>query len=136
MQALETAQPEPLKATEIDVRLGSTWVSSQYIEQFIHELLQPPTYARDRINVSYLDHTSAWNISGKNLDISNFLVNTTYGTKDINAYEIIEDTLNLKTVKIFKMAEGPDGKERRVIDSEATTLAQQKQEEIKGKFKS
>ena len=136
VKSLEAAQPEPLKATEIDVRLGSTWVPPKYIEQFIHELLQPPTYARDRINVSYLEQTSAWNISGKNLDISNILANTTYGTKDINAYEIIEDTLNLKTVKIFKMAEGPDGKERRVIDSEATTLAQQKQEEIKGKFKS
>ena len=136
VKALEAAQPEPLKATEIDVRLGSTWVPPKYIEQFIHELLQPPTYARDRINVSYLEQTSAWNISGKNLDTNNVLASTTYGTQNINAYEIIEDTLNLKTVKIFKMAEGPDGKERRVIDSEATTLAQQKQEEIKGKFKS
>ena len=99
---LEEAQPEPLKATEIDVRLGSTWLPPQYIEQFMHEFLQTQTYARDRINVSYWEQTSAWNISGKNLDISNVLANTTYGTKDINAYSIIEEMLNLKTVKYFR----------------------------------
>ena len=136
VKALEEAQPERLKATEIDVRLGSTWVPSKYIEQFINELLQPPSYSRDRVHVSYSEQTSAWNIAGKNLDVGNVLANTTYGTKDINAYDIIEDTLNLKAVKIFKVIDTPDGKSRRVIDSEATTLAQQKQEEIKEKFKS
>ena len=136
MKALEAAQPEPLKATEIDVRLGSTWVPPQYIEQFTHELLQTPGYARSKISVNYSEQTSAWNISGKRLDVGNVLANTTYGTKDINAYSIIEETLNLKTVKIFQTVKDSDGKERRVIDSEATTLAQQKQEEIKNKFKS
>ena len=136
VKALEAAQPEPLKATEIDVRLGSTWVPPQYIEQFTHELLQTPGYVRDKISVSYSEQTSAWNISGKRLDVGNVLANTTYGTKDINAYSIIEETLNLKTVKIFQTVKDSDGKERRVIDSEATTLAQQKQEEIKNKFKS
>ena len=136
VKALEAAQPEPLKATEIDVRLGSTWVPPQYIEQFTHELLQTPGYAKDKISVSYSEQTSAWNISGKRLDAGNVLANTTYGTRDINAYSIIEETLNLKTVKIFQTVKDPDGKERRVIDSEATTLAQQKQEEIKNKFKS
>ena len=136
VEALEAAQPERLKATEIDVRLGSTWVPPQYIEQFTHELLQTPSYARSQISVSYSEQTSAWNISGKRLDAGNVLANTTYGTKDINAYGIIEETLNLKTVKIFQTIKEADGKERRVIDSEATTLAQQKQEEIKEKFKS
>ena len=136
VKALEAAQPEPLKATEIDVRLGSTWVPPQYIEQFTHELLQTPVYARSKISVSYSEQTSAWNISGKRLDAGNILANTTYGTKDINAYSIIEETLNLKTVKIFQTIKDADGHERRVIDSEATTLAQQKQEEIKNKFKS
>ncbi|MBQ6435321.1 MAG: DEAD/DEAH box helicase family protein, partial [Synergistaceae bacterium] len=136
VEALEAAQPEQLKATEIDVRLGSTWVPSQYIEQFTHELLQTPSYARSHISVTYSEQTSAWNISDKKLDSGNILANTTYGTKDINAYGIIEETLNLKTVKIFQTIKDSDGKERRVIDSEATTLAQQKQEEIKEKFKS
>ncbi|MBR0316792.1 MAG: DEAD/DEAH box helicase family protein [Synergistaceae bacterium] len=136
VEALEAAQPERLKATEIDVRLGSTWVPPQYIEQFTHELLQTPSYARSHISVTYSEQTSAWNISDKKLDSGNILANTTYGTKDINAYGIIEETLNLKTVKIFQTIKDSDGKERRVIDSEATTLAQQKQEEIKEKFKS
>ena len=89
VKALEAAQPEQLKATEIDVRLGSTWVPPQYIEQFTHELLQTPGYARDKISVSYSEQTSAWNISGKRLDAGNVLANTTYGTRDINAYSII-----------------------------------------------
>ena len=136
VKALEAAQPEPLQATEIDVRLGSTWVPPKYVEQFIHELLETPSYARSKISVSYSEHTSAWNVSGKKLDGGNVLANTTYGTKDINAYSIIEETLNLKAVKVFKTVHDNDGKERRVIDNEATTLAQQKQEEIKERFKS
>ena len=136
VKALEAAQPEPLKATEIDVRLGSTWVPPKYVEQFMHELLETPFYRRDKITVEYSEHTSAWNITGKKLDAGNVLANTTYGTQSISAYSIIEDTLNLKAVKIFKTIEDADGKERRVIDNEATTLAQQKQEEIKEKFKS
>lgn len=136
VKALEAAQPEKLKATDIDVRLGSTWVPSKYIEQFAYELLQTPSYNRKNINVSYSPQTSAWNISGKKLDWGNVLATTTYGTDRINAYEIIEDTLNLKTVKIFKTVLDSNGNERRVIDSEPTTLAQQKQEEIKEKFKS
>ena len=136
VKALEAAQPEPLKATEIDVRLGSMWVPSEYVEQFIYELLQTPSYNRRNINVTYSEQTSSWHISGKKLDAGNILADSTYGTKDINAYEIIEETLNLKPVKIFKTIEDSEGRERRVIDSEPTTLAQQKQEEIKEKFKS
>ena len=136
VKALETSQPEELKATDIDIRLGTTWVPSEYVEQFVYELLQTSEYNKRSINVSYSEQTSAWNISGKKLDWGNVLATTTYGTERINAYEIIEDTLNLKSVKIFKTILDSNGNERRVIDSEPTTLAQQKQEEIKEKFKS
>ncbi|MBR2208435.1 MAG: DEAD/DEAH box helicase family protein, partial [Synergistaceae bacterium] len=136
VKALEASQPEELKATDIDVRFGSTWVPSEYIEQFVYELLQTSEYNKRSINVSYSEQTSAWNISGKKLDWGNVLATTTYGTDKINAYEIIEDTLNLKSVKIFKTILDANGNERRVIDNEPTTLAQQKQEEIKEKFKS
>ena len=131
VKALEAAQPEKLKATEIDVRLGSTWIPPEYVEQFTHELLQTPGYFRRSINVSYSPQTSSWNISNKRLDAGSVLANTTYGTEEINAYGIIEETLNLKTVKVFKTILDHNGDERRVIDNEATTLAQQKQEEIK-----
>ena len=111
VKALEAAQPEPLQATEIDVRLGSTWVPPEYVEQFMHELLETPTYARSRITVAYSEHTSAWNVSGKKLDAGNVLANTTYGTSSINAYSIIEETLNLKAVKIYKTVEDNEGHE-------------------------
>ena len=126
VKALEAAQPEKLKATEIDVRLGSTWIPPEYVEQFTHELLQTPGYFRRSINVSYSPQTSSWNISNKRHDAGNVLANTTYGTESINAYGIIEETLNLKTVKIFKTILDHNGDERRVIDNEATTLAQRK----------
>ena len=135
VKALEAAQPIPLQATEIDVRLGSTWVPPHYIEDFVHELLQTPVYAQSKISVNYSEQTSTWNISGKRLDVGNVLATATYGTKDVNAYSIIEDTLNLKTVKVMRTVRDLDGSERRVIDSEATALAQQKQEEIKARFK-
>ncbi len=123
VKALEAAQPVPLQATEIDVRLGSTWVPPEYIEQFTHELLQTPMYTQRKITVSYSEQTSAWNISGKRLDVGNVLANTTYGTQDINAYGIIEETLNLKAVRVMRTVRDIDGTERRVVDAEATALA-------------
>ncbi len=134
VKALEASQPVPLTATEIDVRLGSTWVDPKYVRQFIHELLQTPYYLKDDINVTYSHTTSAWNVSGKNMDVGNVMSNTTYGTKDMNAYKIIEETLNLKTVKIYKTIM-ENGEEKRVLDNDATMLAQQKQEEVKQCFK-
>ena len=135
VKALEEAQPKPLTAAEIDVRLGATWVDPKYVQAFLFELLQTPPYMTYTIKVSYSPMSATWNISNKAKDVGNVRANTTYGTKDLNAYKIIEETLNLKTVRIYKAVEGPDGKETRVLDPEATTLAQQKQDEIKEKFR-
>ena len=101
MKALEEAQPKPLTAAEIDVRLGATWVDPKYVQAFLVELLQPAPYAASSIRVSYSPTTSAWNISNKKLDAGNVRANTTYGTRDVNAYKIIEETLNLKGVFFF-----------------------------------
>ncbi len=134
--ALEKAQPALLAATEIDVRLGSTWIDPKYIQDFMYELLNTPDYARYRlIEVQYSRLTSVWNITGKLIDNGNLLANTTYGTHDANAYKIIEDSLNLRAVKVYKTEIGNDGKEKRVIDPEKTAIAQQKQEEVKQKFR-
>ena len=134
VKALEEAQPTPLTAAEIDVRLGATWIEPKYIEEFLFELLQTPPYMASGIRVSYSPTTSAWNISNKKLDVGNVRANTTYGTQDMNAYKIIEETLNLKTVKIHTLVE-ENGQTRSVLDPEATALAQQKQEEIKERFR-
>ena len=134
VKALEEAQPTPLTAAEIDVRLGATWVDPKYVQEFLVELLQPAPYAASSIKVSYSPTTSAWNISNKKLDAGNVRANTTYGTRDVNAYKIIEETLNLKTVKVHTLVE-ENGQTRSVLDPEATALAQQKQEEIKEKFR-
>ena len=128
-------QPKPLTAGEIDVRLGATWVDPKYVQAFMFELLQTPPYMTYTIKVSYSPMSATWNISNKTKDVGNVRANTTYGTRDMNAYRLIEEALNLKTVKIYKAVEGPDGKETRVLDPEATALAQQKQEEIKEKFR-
>jgi len=134
VKVLKEAQPKPLTAAEIDVRLGATWVDPKYVQAFLVELLQPAPYAASSIRVSYSPTTSAWNISNKKLDAGNVRANTTYGTRDVNAYKIIEETLNLKTVKVHTLVE-ENGQTRSVLDPEATALAQQKQEEIKERFR-
>lgn len=134
VKALEEAQPKPLTAAEIDVRLGATWIEPKYIEEFLFELLQTPAYMASGIRVSYSPTTSAWNISNKTKDVGNVRANTTYGTQDMNAYRIVEETLNLKTVKVHTLVE-ENGQTRSVLDPEATALAQQKQEEIKERFR-
>ena len=134
VKALEEAQPKPLTAAEIDVRLGATWVDPKYIQEFLFELLQTPPYMAHNIKVSYSPTTSAWNISNKTKDVGNVRANTTYGTQDMNAYKIVEETLNLKTVKVHTLVE-ENGQTRSVLDPEATALAQQKQEEIKERFR-
>lgn len=132
--ALEKAQPQDLTASEISVRLGSTWVDKSYIEQFVHETLQPPSYLEDSIKVNYFDYTGEWNVTAhRRVPANNVLANVTYGTKRMNAYRIIEDTLNLKDVRVYDTIT-EDGKEKRVLNKKETTLAQQKQEAIKQAF--
>lgn len=133
--ALEAAQPIDLDASEIDVRLGATWVDKDYITDFMHETFSTPAYLSRYIEVSYSSYTAEWNISGKNMiSGSNVAAYVTYGTDRANAYRILEDTLNLRDVRIYDTVTDPDGKERRVLNQKETTLAQQKQQAIKDAF--
>ena len=132
--ALEKVQPKDLSASEISVRLGSTWIPSKYVEQFVHELLETPSYAKNSIKVNYISYTGEWDIQGKSYDRGNVKAYKTYGTSRVNAYKIIEDTLNLKDVRIFDYEELPDGKKKAILNKKETTIAQSKQELIKQKF--
>ena len=134
--ALKAAQPKDLDASEIDVRLGATWVSKEIIEAFMQETFATPGYLRHYIRVEYAAYTAEWNITGKTmLSSSNVAAYVTYGTDRANAYRILEDTLNLRDVRIYDTVEDPDGKERRVLNQKETTLAQQKQQAIKDAFR-
>ena len=133
--ALEQAQPKDLDASEIEVRLGATWIDKNYIQQFMFETFEPPYYLRRSIEVNYSPFSAEWNITGKSQpsysDVNAYM---TYGTDRANAYKILEDTLNLRDVRIYDTVTDPDGKERRVLNSKETTLAQQKQQAIKDAF--
>jgi len=135
VEALRQAQPKDLDASEIEVRLGATWIDKAYIKQFMFELLNPAFYVRRNIDVNYSDFSAEWNITGKSVvgrgDIN---ANMTYGTERANAYKILEDTLNLRDVRIYDTITDADGKEKRVLNSKETTLAQQKQQAIKDAF--
>lgn len=131
--ALEAVQPQDLTAAEISVRLGSTWVPEEDIAQFIYDLLKPPLYLQDKICVSYSPYTGAWNISGKSVDGGSIYASSTYGTKLVNAYHIIEDSLNLRDTKVFDYVE-VDGKRRQILNKKETAIAQGKQAEIKQAF--
>ena len=135
MAALEKVQPKDLSASEIDVRLGATWLPPEDIEQFVHELLSTAYYIRNRIKVHYSPITAAWNIENKNSDYNNVAAGVTYGTNRINAYKIIEETLNLKDVRIFDNVIDDNGNETRVLNKKDTILAQQKQQAIKDAFR-
>ena len=133
--ALEQAQPRDLDASEIEVRLGATWIDKEYIRQFMFELLEPAFYVRRSIDVNYSDFSAEWNITGKSVvGRSDINANMTYGTERANAYKILEDTLNLRDVRIYDTIEDADGREKRVLNSKETTLAQQKQQAIKDAF--
>ncbi|MBQ2726088.1 MAG: DEAD/DEAH box helicase family protein, partial [Clostridia bacterium] len=134
VEALTAAQPKKLEAHEIDVRLGATWIDKEYIQQFMMELLNPAFYHRRKISVNYSEVTAEWNITGKSVDSNNINSYHVYGTDRINAYRILEDTLNLRDVRIYDTVTDADGKERRVLNSKETTLAQQKQQAIKDAF--
>lgn len=135
VRALEAAQPVDLEASEISVRLGATWIDKEYIQQFMHETFSTPPYLRRQIKVEYSPHTAEWRVSGKTgISSTNIAANVTYGTSRANAYKILEDSLNLRDVRIFDIVEDPDGTERRVLNQKETTLAQQKQQSIKDAF--
>ncbi len=133
--ALEAVQPQDLTAGEIDVRLGATWLPQEDIQQFVIEFLKPSYYAESRIKVHYSPYTASWSVEGKKADYDGVLANVTYGTDRINAYQIIEQTLNLKDVRIFDKKIDEDGKEVRVLNRKETTIAQQKQQQIKDAFR-
>ena len=134
--ALKAAQPKDLDASEIDVRLGATWLDKSVIQDFMLETFAPPMYLHRVIHVNYSEYTAEWNISGKSaVSESNVTAYVTYGTRRANAYRILEDTLNLRDVRIYDMVTDPDGKERRVLNQKETTLAQQKQQAIKAAFR-
>ena len=136
VEALRAAQPRELTASEIDVRLGATWIEPRYIEQFMVETFQPTYWASRSMDVSYSPYTSEWHIDGKSAVGANDVnACSTYGTSRINAYKILENTLNLRDVRIYDKIEDADGTERRVLNVKETTLAQQKQQVIKDAFR-
>lgn len=135
VEALEAAQPKDLDASEIDVRLGATWIDKEYIQQFMYELFDTPYRYQGQIEVKYAPFTAEWNISNKNaVGYNNVAADVTYGTDRANAYKILEDSLNLRDVRIYDTITDADGKEKRVLNKDATTLAQQKQQAIKDEF--
>ena len=134
VQALEKVQPKDLTASEISVRLGATWMPPEIFQQFMFEFLDTPRYAQWNIKVHYSQFTGEWNIEGKSYDRSNVKAYSTYGTSRINAYKIIEETLNLKDVRIFDYIEDEEGKKKAVLNKKETAIAQAKQELIKQGF--
>lgn len=134
VEALTAVQPKDLTASEITVRLGTTWIPVEYIKQFTFELLNPSLSARREIDIYYSKLTGNWNVSGKSSDKGNVKINNTYGTHRANALKIIEDTLNLRDVRIFDYKENENGNRVPVLNHKETTIAQQKQEAIKAAF--
>ena len=134
VEALEKVQPKDLTASEIAVRLGATWLPPEIIQQFMFEFLDTPRYAQWNIKVHFSQFTGEWNIEGKSYDRSNVKAYSTYGTSRINGYKIIEETLNLKDVRIFDYIEDEEGKKKAVLNKKETAIAQAKQELIKQGF--
>ena len=134
VEALQKVQPKDLTANEISVRLGATWLPPDDVQEFIFHLLETPRYAQWNIKVHFSPFTSEWNIEGKSYDKGNVRAYNTYGTSRINAYKIIEETLNLKDVRIFDYIEDDEGKKKAVLNKKETAIAQSKQEMIKQEF--
>ena len=133
-EKLLEVMPKKIEASEINIRIGATWIPSKHIEKFIAETLQTNLWVMD-MKVEYSNFTSEWNISNKNRDKSNPLVNMTYGTSRANAFRLIEDALNLKDTKIFDYVTDEDGKKKAILNKKETMLVQQKQDILKQKFK-
>ena len=135
VEALTRVMPKDLTPVEISVRLGATWIPSHYIEDFMFELLETPYYLqKDNIKIQFFDFTGDWQVEGKTRDRGNVKANTTYGTKRKNAYEIIEDSLNLKDTRVYDYEEDEHGNRVPVLNKQETAIAQQKQEAIKQAF--
>ena len=134
VEALQKVQPKDLTASEISARLGATWLPPDDVQEFIFHLLETPRYAQWNIKVHFSPFTSEWNIEGKSYDKGNVRAYNTYGTSRINAYKIIEETLNLKDVRIFDYIEDDEGKKKAVLNKKETAIAQSKQEMIKQEF--
>ena len=137
VEALAAAQPKDLDASEIEVRLGATWIDKKYIQQFMYETFDTPFYMRHgSIQVNYSSYTAEWQITGKNYPSRNDVAAyTTYGTDRANAYRLLEDALNLRDIRIYDTIEDVDGREKRVLNAKETTLAAQKQQAIRDAFK-
>ena len=134
VEALEKVQPKDLTASEIFVQLGTTWLPEEIVQKFIYEFLDTPVYARWNIKVHYSKLTGEWNVEGKSSDRSNLKAYNTYGTQRVNAYKIIEETLNMKDVRVFDYIEDDEGKKKAVLNKKETAIAQSKQELIKQGF--
>ena len=134
VESLQKVQPKDLTASEISVRLGATWLPPDDVQEFIFHLLETPRYAQWNIKVHFSPFTSEWNIEGKSYDKGNVRAYNTYGTSRINAYKIIEETLNLKDVRIFDYIEDDEGRKKAILNKKETTIAQSKQEMIKQEF--
>ena len=136
VEALTAAQPKDLDASEIEVRLGATWIDKEYIQQFMYETFNTPFYLQRSIGVNYSSFTAEWQIKGKSsVSYNDVAAYTAYGTSRANAYKILEDSLNLRDVRIYDTIEDADGKERRVLNAKETTLAAQKQQAIREAFR-
>ena len=136
VQALTQVQPKELDASEIEVRIGATWVKPEYLEDFMRDTFETPQHLFDKnvMGIQFSDVTGQWNVKGKNADFGNSLVNMTYGTSRRNAYQILEDSLNLKDSRVYDTIT-EDGKEKRVLNKKETTLAAQKQDTIREAFR-
>lgn len=135
VEALKKVQPKDLSASEISVRLGTTWIPAEDIQEFVYFLLDTPFYMKHKIKVHYSKITGTWSVEGKSVDRGNPKANSTYGTHRINAYRIVEDTLNLREVKIFDYVEDAEGKRKAILNQKETALAQGKQDMIKQVFR-
>ncbi|WP_457945589.1 SNF2-related protein [Caproiciproducens sp. LBM24188] len=136
VEALTAAQPKDLDASEIEVRLGATWIDKEYIQQFMYETFNTPYYLQRAIQVNYASYTAEWQVTGKSsVSDNDVAAYTTYGTSRANAYRLLEDALNLRDVRIYDTVEDADGRERRVLNAKETTLAAQKQQAIRDAFR-
>lgn len=134
VEALKRVQPKDLSASEINVRLGATWIPPEDIKDFMFELLQTPNYCQWKMNVRFVHVTGEWYIEGKSIDKGNVKANNTYGTHRVNAYRILEDTLNLRDVRVYDYVEDKEGRKKPILNKKETAIAQGKQDLIKQEF--